>query len=1081
MTSIPIQDIRLTNGLFMEASAGTGKTYTVAALVAREIALDDTLRISQLLITTFTRNAAAELRDRVRRRLIDTAEILRTGVAPEDDALGRYLVGLGKNEGRRSRMETNLRRAAVEFDTATVSTIHSVCTKILSVAGLPSGSGSESDSRDLIIKQKVNDFVAAESMRGRIQDAGRLEKLVSQVLSAPDATMWIDPSLDAEVRDQLSAMKSSITAIARLVEGATREKPTYDDLLQRAAMVVKDPTYAVALDVIRSRFRIAFVDEAQDTDPLQWDIFRAIIPAMSTDSCLVVVGDPKQSIYRFRGADIGAYVAQRDPENRISLDQNFRSDEDLVSGLNSLLADKTYGFGIGYENVGFAPKNAGRLISGVEPIEIIDIDKASGDSSPESVAAQRVAQLLQTARIDKIPVRPSDVCVLVRANGIGLALEKSLRALHIPAVSGGTASVMASEAAEAVTRLLEALERPRDLGRVRAVMATMFFGRTLLDPALMSLDETDAIDGIADEHELLVSLARLLRTDGIAAVRTRIMSEPVCARSVLGSDRADRRMTDFNHIVELIDQRSGGGGVDPADVLQYLADLSVLDSTAEIISRRVESDSDAVKILTIHAAKGLEFPCVIVADKWDDRKATDNKSDGKKADEKTSSRPVMFLGPADAQGRRSRLIDISWVVDGVPSAAARLAAESEEREELARQFYVAVTRAQHHLTLLLPGAGAEKSLAREFVNEDAFGDGTPIPVVPVPVNQPRYSGGAGETAQATNAFAADTTQTYRRTSFSGITQTAQGSTVHQHLPAGGGNDEKTAFFDFGHTYADSAVPTGVDMPLARIPGGTHTGTVIHEIFENFDPSPDDLPIQFEQLVARHASGPSLAPHRENLVKGLVAAASTSLGPFMHDRSLATIPAADRLAELDFEMGLAEFTHGVSVNTVGRVLRDFLTPGDVLHDYAAELTGPEFDIPLTGLINGSIDAVLRINIDGVGPRLYITDYKSNRLDGEDDTRLIDAYHPARLVKAMRDHHYPLQALIYGVAIHRFLRWRAPHLHSDDVIAGVAYFFVRGMVADASCVDEAGCPSGVFQWGAPKGLWAALSDAMGGAAE
>jgi exodeoxyribonuclease V beta subunit len=140
--------------------------------------------------------------------------------------------------------------------------------------------------------------------------------------------------------------------------------------------------------------------------------------------------------------------------------------------------------------------------------------------------------------------------------------------------------------------------------------------------------------------------------------------------------------------------------------------------------------------------------------------------------------------------------------------------------------------------------------------------------------------------------------------------------------------------------------------------------------------------------------------------------------------------------------------------------------------------PEFDIPLAGLINGSIDAVLRIEVPGTGPQLYITDYKSNRLDGEDDTQLIDAYHPARLVQPMRHHHYPLQAIIYGVAVHRFLRWRAPHLDSDDVIAGVAYFFVRGMLADPDLVDGNGCPYGVFQWKAPRGLWSALSDALAG---
>lgn len=1081
MTSPTIPEIQLTNGLFMEASAGTGKTYTVAALVAREIALHDSLRISELLITTFTRNAAAELKDRVRRRLIDTAEVLRTGHAPSDDVLGRYLVALGTKESSTERMEANLRRAAVEFDTATVSTIHSVCSKILSIAGLPSGSGSESDSRGVTIKQKVNDFVAAESMRGRLHDPVLIEKLVAQVLSAPDASLWIDPSLDPAVRVHLATMAAEITRIAGLVEMSTRDKPTHDDLLQRAAMVVRDPAYAVALEVIRGRYRIAFVDEAQDTDPLQWDIFRAVIPAVSSEGVLVVVGDPKQSIYRFRGADIGAYVAQRDPQNRISLDRNFRSDEDLVNGLNTLLAGKTYGQGITYEHVGFDPNKAGRRVSGVEPIEVIDIGSASGATAPEVVAANRVAQLLHTARVEDEPIRPSDICVLVKANEIGLALEKRLRNMRIPAVSGGTSSVMASEAAVAVTRLLEALERPRDLGRVRAVMATMFFGRSLLDPALLSMDETNEIDGIADEHDLLVSLGKLLRSEGIAAVRARILAEPACSASILGSDRAERRMTDLNHVVELIHQRSGGSGVDASGALQFLADLSALDSTAEIVSRRVESDSDAVKILTIHAAKGLEFPFVVVADKWNERKAVDNKDGSRTADEKPVAKPVMFLGAPDQHGKRSRLIDVSWVTDGIPSPAARTASEAEDREEMARQFYVAVTRAEHHLTLLLPDETAEKSLAREFVNEDAFGVGTPIPLLQVPAVQPRYSAGSVDTAQATQPFDADTTQTYRRTSFTGITETAEGLAVTHHSPTGGGNDERDVFFDLGRSSADADVPTGVDMPLARIPGGTHTGTVIHEIFENFDPSPEGTQEQFARLVARHASGPSLAPHRGNLVRGLAAAAATNLGPFMHGRSLATIGAADRLAELGFEMGLPELSQNVTVNTVGELLESFLPADDILRDYASELTGPQFRIPLAGLVNGSIDAVLRIDVPGSGPQLYITDYKSNRLDTEEDLRLIDAYHPARLVGPMRHHHYPLQAIIYGVAVHRFLRWRAPHLDSDDVIAGVAYFFVRGMVNNPEFVDEHGCPYGVFQWRAPRGLWAALSDALSGGAQ
>jgi exodeoxyribonuclease V beta subunit len=233
-----------------------------------------------------------------------------------------------------------------------------------------------------------------------------------------------------------------------------------------------------------------------------------------------------------------------------------------------------------------------------------------------------------------------------------------------------------------------------------------------------------------------------------------------------------------------------------------------------------------------------------------------------------------------------------------------------------------------------------------------------------------------------------------------------------------------------------------------------------------------------RLVDAHASGPSLVSHRRDLIEGLVLAARTPLGPFMGDASLATISPKDRLPELSFEMGLAHLSKDIRVQHIGAVLLEMLSDRDPLFNYAQRLSSEQFDIPLAGLINGSIDAVLRVkNAEGV-EQLFITDYKSNRLDTEDDAQLIDAYHPSRLVQAMEHHHYPLQAILYGVAVHRFLRWKAPSLNSDDVIGGVAYFFLRGMVNDSKFVDEMGCPYGVFQWKAPRGLWARLSDVMAG---
>lgn len=1091
-----IDKIKIANGLFLEASAGTGKTYTIAALITRELAMDDTLRIGDFLISTFTRNAAGELKDRVRRRIIEMADIVSAGVAAKDDALSEYLCS--QNEARRQLIVSNLRRAAVEFDTATIGTIHSVCSRILTLAGLPSGNGNEASSTKVLIRQEVNDYVAAQAIRltsippeartSTPWNAALLARIVEDKVSSPDAELWVDP-LHPDAA-QLNQLVVDIQAMVESIHRRTQTNPTFDDLLRRAAAVLTDAQYAVAVSSIRQKYRMAFVDEAQDTDPLQWSIFRGIIQAISQESFLVVVGDPKQSIYRFRGADVNAYLEERDVKNLISLDTNYRSDEDMITALNALMANQSFGTLIDYVQVKSASKNSGSRLSGFQPVEIVDLGDKPLANVPQKVAALRVAELLKNAQVDGKKIALSDVCVLVRANEIGVSLERELRSMKIPAVSGGTASVIQSEAAQSLQQLLQALDRPSHMGLVRGAISSMFFGRSLLDPSVMTSgvatigtpDEnneslTESISGIEVEHEFIRTLARVIRKEGIAAVEALILSNPLCLNSMLRSERAERRLTDFRHIVEILHHQTEGKGIEPFTALKAIADLETLDATAELVSRRIESDVDAVKILTVHAAKGLEFPVVIVADLWKDKAAVD--SNEKTADERPTKKPPVFLSSQmNAVGKRYRCIDVAWVKTGVPTPMARLASEAESLAEMKRQFYVAVTRAKHHLSILLP-SNVDDCVAYSCINVDAVGkEDSLIPVVPAPAKV-RPVIPARVVPVAIQNFDGSTTQTYRRTSFSRISDVVvgRGQSV-LHVAPGSGLDEQPDFLVGSNTSAKSGVATGVTMPLARVPKGTYIGTVIHEIFEHFDSSASSIVDEMSRLVMEYASGPSLLQHQKDLIDGLVLAAQTPLGPFMGDATLATISPRDRLPELSFEMGLAHLSKGVRVNHLGEVLLDMIHEDDLLYDYARLLSSEQFNIPLAGLINGSIDAVLRItNNDGI-EQLFITDYKSNRLDTEDDAQLIDAYHPSRLVHAMEHHHYPLQAILYGVAIHRFLRWKAPSVNSNIAIGGVAYFFLRGMVNNPAFVDDDGCPYGVFQWKAPVGFWARLSDVMAG---
>jgi exodeoxyribonuclease V beta subunit len=239
----------------------------------------------------------------------------------------------------------------------------------------------------------------------------------------------------------------------------------------------------------------------------------------------------------------------------------------------------------------------------------------------------------------------------------------------------------------------------------------------------------------------------------------------------------------------------------------------------------------------------------------------------------------------------------------------------------------------------------------------------------------------------------------------------------------------------------------------------------------------DLREEVTRAIDIHASSALLRPFRDQLIEGVIASYRTPLGMPFNGMALADIDPSDRLSELDFEMSLPNLSQGVLASDIGKLLKDSLETNDLLYAYADTLSDSSFDIPLAGLLNGSIDAVIRVHAEDGSPRLFITDYKTNRLDSDEDVSLIEAYAPERLVAAMEHHHYPLQALLYGTAIYRMLRWRQPALNADEVIAGVAYFFVRGMVGVDSPKDADDMPYGVFQWKAPVGLWEKLSNLFG----
>ncbi len=1058
----------LINGLVAEASAGTGKTYSVAALLVRELATKEDLRISEVLVTTFTRTAAAELRDRIRGAAIDMCEQLRNNQAKKNDVVAQYLISTFQHDI--AAMLKRLERALVEFDSATISTIHSVCTKILHLAGVNLGNVGEDDMTSRVVAEVVNDAIISGAVAGfnisRI-DPKKIAEVITKLLADPFTEPWCDPAQnpfddgqpisksDQKFLDEYLQMIQD--CVAR-VQDATLNHPSFNDLLKRAHDVVTDPSRGALIDDIRSRFKLAIVDEAQDTDKLQWTFFDALFPPDQVDRALIAVGDPKQAIYGFRGADVRAFVSRGDPIKKRTLTTNHRSDKPVLDSLNAALDGAMFGDGIPYIAVNASDNNRAARFSPGGAVEFVDVGEVTNKKRLDTPTARVVHELLTVGKLKidgtQRDVEPRDICVLVRTKATGRAIERKLKQFKIPAVSNGTESVMQGEIAGYVRSMFELMERITDVGRSRRLAGTPFFGLSLRHEADISDAELQQVQNRVSQ------LRTILYSSGVAALAGAISSDDQFMTRLTKGLSGERNITDFAHVMEVLHVASEGKPCSPTRILEIFMSLIDTDETSDLVSRRVESDVDAVQIMTIHSAKGLQFPCVVVADLW-------------KLDSKTRGAPVFY-------NRNQRVVDIVHGLSG-PTEASRAAAKAAlklaEEGELRRLMYVALTRTMHHLSVLVTEASASllSSMTPQMPAKRDIARVTGLKNYQPKVATPDAKKFICAAAPAT------VTQSYRRTSFSGLMDIRTKSQRRDFfdLPSHG-NDEYA--IDAQSTAPADTAELRDDLKafaIPNVPSSKNVGNQIHDIFEIVDTSVRPLRDEVGRAVQHVAKSSLLRGYHQPLTTMLTRALETPFGGAFGDVCFADIDPQDRLAEMDFEMTVALSQANILASDIGRVLLSVLSPTDVLRDYATALIDSSFDISIAGLINGSLDALLRLpGSTPTQPLLAITDYKSNKLHRDSEASPIASYSPLHVQAKMEEAHYILQALIYGTSIYRMLRWRLPEADHDSCIKGIAYGFIRGMVGPDTPTDTNGHRYGVFTWQAPSGLWRALSDLFAG---
>jgi exodeoxyribonuclease V beta subunit len=1075
----------------LEASAGTGKTFTIAGLTARYVA--DGIPLDALLVMTFTRNATAELRDRVRERLVSAERGLETKlrgdeVNDEDDVLALLASGERHEVEQRRR---RLARAVADFDAATIVTTHGFCQEVLGglgIAGdLEPGIEFVEDLSDLV-EQVVDDLYLRAFHRAEQVPISRDEALsiafeavrnpdapLEPAQAAPDTIPGRRRKLAEEVRNELDRRKRRLGVM------------TYDDLLTRLDGALRAEGGDRIANKLRNQYRVVLVDEFQDTDPMQWRIVQRAFGDGATT--LVLIGDPKQAIYAFRGADVYAYLeAKRSAKRTETLDVNWRSDQGLIDAYDALFGDAQLGHpGIVYRRVQAADQNAKPRLEG-PPLRIRVVDRddvgtwnsfALVEPTREHIAKDLAGDVVRL--LDENTVGAGEIAVLVRRNKDAELVRDALAHAGVPAVLAGAGSVFETDAATDWLRLLEALERPASSARAHAAALTAFLGWSAERVA-----EADD-DAWEEVHGTLHRWAQLLRDRGVAALAERAMLTQRIPARVLATTNGERALTDLRHVGELLHVAAMEQALGPSALTSWLRHR-IADAAREMgnedRSRRLESDAAAVQILTIHRSKGLEFPVVYAPFLWDASPVP---------------RPRQPLTFHDAAHQDQRRIDVG--LEGADYQDHRTQSIAEQRGEDLRLMYVALTRARHRAVVWWAGTrdsrhsplgrlvfarGDDGTVAvngrytpKDDVATERFASlGGGIVVEPAKLGTPPWWSRPLEPPQPLDAARFDRAldRDWRRTSYSDLTARTHEPHVASEPEEGVVDDEAP---DDGT--ASAAATGGADddalraiaSPLSAMPGGVRVGTLVHDVLEAADFAAPNLSRELRAQVARARARRSVdVGSSDALVDGLRAMLETPLGPLVDDLRLCDLQRADRLDELTFELPLAggDRPHGeVTPVAIGTVLARHLPDDDPLAAYARRLEDPALRHAVRGYLTGSVDLLLRAS----GPRFAIVDYKTNRLAAVDEDLTAWHHRPAALAEEMQRAHYVLQALLYTVAVHRYLRWRLRGYEPATHLAGVLYLFVRGMTGpDPPRVG--GVPCGVFSWRPPDALIAELSE-------
>jgi exodeoxyribonuclease V beta subunit len=819
---------------------------------------------------------------------------------------------------------------------------------------------------------------------------------------------------------------------------------------------------------VGQRYRAALIDEFQDTDPIQWRILRQAFlgPAAAgvlPDHLLVMVGDPKQAIYRFRGGDLATYKAVRQATARVvALRQNFRASAGLIAALNRLMAPGLLRSGL--EVPAVVAQRAGgitlALPSGDSPLQLLWLGEEVPPGAPlpsrsdlEREIPRQVAALVLRLLQGSIRVGdgersrsllPGDICLLVsrhdQAESLRLALQQ--RGIASRLVSKG--DVLQSEGAHALQRLLDALAEPGSGRRRRLLAASPLLGWS---PKRIAEASPDAWDALADR---IATLSASLSSRGLLAALGELISPEVMAQLAQGGGL----LADLQQCAELVQERLHQEKLGAAAAADWLRQRRhhpplTLPDNHQSNSATVAS---AVGVVTVHRSKGLEFPVVIC--------------------------PYLWQAPGERRARLDLHGNSHWG-EGLAAAARERQQREAEAERLA---YVAATRAMELLilcygparnqalnpllpwlfpTLPLPQDGDDGDPLQERSALEGIQGLQLITVGPEQAAgerwQPPTAQGELSTGPIPERRLADG---WGRSSYSSWTHGTDSSLGPLALEEGRETDAISV-----PPLAESLPGVSTRLPrmawertgpLAFFPRGAAAGECLHRILEQVDLQvPAASPPQPE-LVGRELARAGIEASQQDAVLGFLDQLRlTPMGGVLGGFRLSDLAMGRRLNEMNFDLPLATGNgHLVRSSGLARVFRDHPVHGAAA--YGDQLAALE--VASRGFLTGSMDLVFTAP-DATGQeRWWVADWKSNWLGERDQAGQPLAcgplhYDQAAMAELMRANHYLLQGHLYLVALHRYLGWRLPGYRAIDQLGGYVYVFLRGVPGPQPLVEAA----------------------------